>query len=391
MLLVIHIILGWKRLNDVQYYRDDPMVLRTLGLARLPHVSVLSRSLQSMDEKSSAKASDLNCQIVLERLHKERFVTLTVDFDGSVIFTRGGKTEGTAVGFNKKKKGARSYYPLIATVAQTGQVYKLKNRPGNVHDSNGAKAFIEGIFKEIRLEFPFTRLESRLDSAHFNDTTCFWLDDNGIEFTISVPFERFIELKQIIEKRERWHRIDKEWSFFEVDWRPKKWDRKFRFLFYRHQVRKKRKDPIQLDIFEPLAFDYDYKVIITNKSVKGKTALLFHNGRGSQENILGELKSDGQMDYIPTRRLIGNEIWMSSAVMAHNLCREIQMRSMKRTIITTPQRACRYVFDKLRTFRHRLIQRAGRLTKPNGVLTLTMAGNKAIASEMLNTLEALSI
>ena len=78
----------------------------------------------------------------MERLVAERFASVTLDFDGSVLST-GRHAEGTAVGFNKKKKGARSYYPLFCTVAQTDQVLDVHHRPGNVHDSNGADTFIE--------------------------------------------------------------------------------------------------------------------------------------------------------------------------------------------------------------------------------------------------------
>jgi hypothetical protein len=46
------------------------------------------------------------------------------------------------VGFNKQKKGARSYYPLFCTVAQSGQVLDHLHRSGNVHDSNGALEFV---------------------------------------------------------------------------------------------------------------------------------------------------------------------------------------------------------------------------------------------------------
>ena len=62
---------------------------------------------------------------------------MTSDFDGSVQSTK-RHAEGTAVGFNKEKKGARSYYPLFCTVAQTGQVLDVLHRAGNVHDSKGA-------------------------------------------------------------------------------------------------------------------------------------------------------------------------------------------------------------------------------------------------------------
>ena len=387
-LLIVHILLGWRRLSDVQFYHDDPMVLRTLGLKRIPHVSILSRSLRDMDERSVEKMADLNGRIVLDRIKKEHLATLTVDYDGSVLSTKGHRTEGTAVGYNKAKKGARSYYPLFATVAQTGQVYKFRNRPGNVHDSNGAQAFIKETLEDMRTFSPFSRLETRMDSAHFNEETCAWLEDQGIEFTVSVPFQRFPELKGLIEQRKRWRRIDKEWFFFERDWHPKSWDWSFRFIFYRHRVKKQRKGPLQLEIFEPVSRDYDYKVVVTNKTAKAKSVLLFHNGRGSQENIFSELKSDGPLDYIPTRRMVGNEIWMLSALMAYNLSHELQMRTMKRVLFTTPKRTCRYAFEKLRSLRHRLLQRAGRLTKPDGYLTLTMSGNEAIEKEIRSYLQA---
>lgn len=381
-LLIVHILLGWRRLFDVQYYKDDPMVLRILGLRRLPHFSILSRSLKDMDEKSVQKMTEVNCSIILNRIREEHFATLTIDYDGSVQPTKGNKTEGTAVGFNKAKKGARSYYPLFATVAQTGQVYKYKHRPGNVHDSNGAREFIKETLNEIGSASPLSRLETRMDSAHFNEDTCVWLDDHGIEFTVTVPFQRFPELKGFIEDRKRWRRINREWSYFEMDWKPKSWDWAFRFLFYRHRIRKQKKGPIQLELFEPVSRDYEYKVVITNKTVRAKAVLWFHNGRGSQENIFAELKTDGPLNYIPTRRRVGNEIWMLSTIMAYNLCHELQMLTKKKTILTTPKRACRYAFEKLRSLRHRLIQRAGRLTNPKGQLTLTMSGNEAIAQEI---------
>ena len=43
MLLVVHLIIGHRRLRDVDSYRDDEMVKRVLGLKRLPDVSTVSR------------------------------------------------------------------------------------------------------------------------------------------------------------------------------------------------------------------------------------------------------------------------------------------------------------------------------------------------------------
>ena len=164
LLLVIHLLIGFRRLREVDYYRDDPLVLRLMGLRRLPDVSTISRSLYQMDQKSVDKVRGLSRALVKEGLCRERFPRLTFDFDGSVQSTK-GHAEGTAVGFNPGHKGARSYYPLFCTVAQTGQIYDVHHRPGNVRDSNGADQFMWDCFESARTALPNTRFESRMDAA----------------------------------------------------------------------------------------------------------------------------------------------------------------------------------------------------------------------------------
>ena len=183
MLLVVHLIIGHRRLRDVDYYRDDEMVKRVLGLKRLPDVSTVSRSLASADAQSVGKVRVESSTVVMERLVAERFASVTLDFDGSVLST-GRHAEGTAVGFNKKKKGARSYYPLFCTVAQTDQVLDVHHRPGNVHDSNGADTFIEHCVRTVRASLPRAKIEVRIDSAFFNQAIVGRLHSLGAKFTI---------------------------------------------------------------------------------------------------------------------------------------------------------------------------------------------------------------
>ena len=298
MLLVVHLIIGHRRLRDVDYYRDDEMVKRVLGLKRLPDVSTISRSLGSTDELSVEKVRAESRNLVMERLSVEGLSRVTLDFDGSVLST-GRHAEGTAVGFNRKKKGARSYYPLFCTVAQTDQVLDVHHRPGNVHDSNGADSFIGHCLHSVRSALPRIKTETRIDSAFFNETIAEQLHEAGVEFTISVPFERFIELKGMIEGRRRWRRLNSELSFFESHWKPKSWTAPYRFLFIRKEVRCQDKAPLQLDLFKPTEYGYEFKVIVTNKCANPRKVVAFHEGRGSQEGIFAELKSHCQMDYSP--------------------------------------------------------------------------------------------
>ena len=389
VLLILHIIMGYRRLREIKRYEDDPVVSRVVGVRRIPDVSTVSRRLNGVDQRSVDKVRAMNRDLVLEPLVDVGLRQVTVDFDGSVIST-GRFAEGTAVGFNKKKKGARSYYPLFCTIAQTGQVLDLYHRPGNIHDSNGAGPFISNQIDILRQLMPGVQLESRLDSAFFSDEIVDMLDKSSVQFTISVPFERFVELKEMVESRRRWKKLDAKWSYFETNWSPKCWGQDYRFILLRQKVKKQQKGAVQLDLFVPYQYGYEFKVIVTNKKSSARNVLRYHNGRGAQENIFGELKSQCQMDYIPVRSLAGNQLYLLSTVLAHNLLRTLQMQILTPRLQNTENRGPLWDYQEARTIRQHLIQRAGRLTRPNGKLRLTLSGNKATRQaieEYLNVLE----
>jgi len=392
MCLIMHIVLGYRKLREMDYYRDDPLVRQVLGLHRLPSVPTMSRMLSGIDSESLDNMREMNRNLVLSRLLDENLSRVTLDLDGSVQSTT-RHAEGSAVGFNKKKKGARSYYPLFATIAQTGQVFDFHHRSGNVHDSKGAVEFLRGCVEEIRRVLPRVHIEMRADSAFFSDEMILEAKSLGLEYSISVPFERLAELKGIIEKRRHWSRTrgsKGKVHHFEIRWKPKCWARKNRILCVRTKARKQRKGPLQLDLFEPVDETREYKAIITNKTCRAPHVVRFHEGRGAQEKIFGEAKTQAQMDYVPSKRCIANQTYLLSSVLTHNLAREMQMRTSPPSRGLTPGRATKWVFEGLATIRHKIIQRAGRLTRPQGRLTLTLGTNQLVQSEIEHYMTACS-
>ena len=325
LLLIVHLLLGFRRLRDVDYYRDDPLVRRLLGLHRLPDVATLCRTLAAMGRDSVPKVRQLSSALVLDALQREGFPRLTLDFDGSVTSTR-GHAEGTAAGYNTRKKEATTCTAR----------WRMDN------------------FDRVRTLLPATVLESRLDSAFFSHKTLTLMDLYGVECTVSVPFERFPVLKQMIEARQRWRPLDGERSYFESDWKPDSWSATYRFLFVRRKVRRQVKGPLQLDLFEPRDIDHDYRVVVTNKTVSAHRVLLFHYGRGSEEGIFAEGKQHAGRDLIPTRRLLGNQTVTLCAMMAHNLGREMQI-----------------------------------LSQPHGKWTLTLSAYPTVKKDLLHFLDAL--
>ncbi len=244
LLLVVHLLVGCRELRDMARYRNDEAVRRAVGLRRLPDVSTVSRALSDMDARGAERMR------ALARLRALSPRRVTADFDGTVLGT-GRLAEGTAVGYNPAKKGQRSYWPLFATVAQTGQALDVLHRPGNVADSTGALDFIGETTERLRAALPGARLESRMDAAFFDGRLLDALEQRDVEYTVSVPFARFADLKAAVEGRRRWRRAGKDVSFFELRWKPAGWHRRRRLVVVRRRVPLRRKEPLQLDLFEP--------------------------------------------------------------------------------------------------------------------------------------------
>jgi hypothetical protein len=86
---------------------------------------------------------------------------------------------------------------------------------------------------------------------------------------------------------------------------------------------------------------------------------------------------------------VGNQLFLRAAVLAHNLGRELQMAARPPERATTPTRMALWSFRESQTLRRTPFLRAGRLTRPQGALTLTLSANADVKAESLHYLDAL--
>jgi hypothetical protein len=89
------------------------------------------------------------------------------------------------------------------------------------------------------------------------------------------------------------------------------------------------------------------------------------------------------------RKWLGNQMYLLAGLLAHNLLRELQMMTSAPSRRTTEKRTPLWAFEQLNTFRAGLIQRAGRLTRPQGKLTLTISASHWIRNRLLDVLNIL--
>ena len=198
------------------------------------------------------------------------------------------------------------------------------------------------------------------------------------------PLSALLHCKKKIETRRCWNRLDKQNDFFESSWKPQSWDERHRFVFVRQQVKVQYKQPVQLDLFIPYEYGYTFKVILTNMKMIAVKVVVFLNDHGSQDDIFAELKSQNQLGYVPTITWRGNQVYQLSAVLAHNLSRELQMITDRPSCKTQEKRPALWDFEQLNMLRQRVIQRAGRLIRPQGRLTLSKSANRSVQNKLLH-------
>jgi hypothetical protein len=371
------IVVGARRLEHLRYLAHDPLVARLCGLARIPTDRTVAHWLRQFTQEALQALITLNSELLYEQLERLDLPRLTIDVDGTVVRT--GNTVAWAFrGYNPHFKKDPSDSPLLAHLAQTGHILRLKNRPGNVHDSRGATRFVRELIHELRGRFGRRLpLEFRMDAAFFQEAMLTLLTREGCEYAIKVGFWKWVGLKSLVAAQRHWTRITAQVSAFETQLRLEPWDLTVRVVVYRKQVAHQTRKNFQLDLFSPDDGHFEYSAVTTNKALAPAALWAFIAGRGAQEKTYGELKGEFAFDVVPTHHYGANSAWQQLSILAHNLLRSFQLQTVATPKPRSRKRTYAFAFRSMRTLRFLLITRAGRLACIDGRQVLRLTQNPA--------------
>jgi hypothetical protein len=366
LVILVLILVGGRRLDHLNYVCDDPLVKRFCGLLRLPRERSVARWLKRFTHKSLMALVEINSQIVCEAIEKQPLGRLTLDIDGSVI-TTGASVAWAFRGFNPHHRKNPSYYPILAHLAQTGHILRVKNRPGNVHDSKGALAFMRELIDDVRVRLGSSLpLEFRMDGAFFQREIIDLLERRKTRYAIKVPFMKWLGLVPIIRERQRWHRFRAGMGYFEVSLYVAAWEKTLRVVVYRKPVHHQTKKNYQLDLFDPDDGYFEYCAVSTNLDLGAAALWDFMAGRGAQEKTFAELKGQWALDVVPTHHYGANSAWQQISILGHNLLRNFQLQTLATKKPRSRKRTYRFFLQSLKTIRFKLIHQPARLVKPQG-------------------------
>jgi hypothetical protein len=382
MLLIGLLVIGGLRVTHLAFVGTDPILLRFAGLHLAPADRTVVRWLKAFTPPLLERLGALIRDLVYEQIERCRLPRLTIDLDGTVLRT-GAKVDGAERGFNPHHPKDPSYYPLTAHLAQLGQVLRIWNRPGNVHDSHNAAGFLRGLFGDLRARFGHRLpIELRMDGAFFHPEIFAFLDEERVEYALKAPMWKWLGLMPLIAARQRWTRVDAYVEGFATTLPLEPWGRRERVVVYRKRVSHESRKNFQLNLFSPDDGHFEYSAVASNKALGVAALWHFMAGRGAHEKTLAELKSQLAFEAIPTNDRYANAAWQLISALALNLVRSFQIDTGAARRPRTLKRTFAYVLQSLATLRFELIHQPVRIARPNGRAQLRFAASPRAQAEI---------
>jgi hypothetical protein len=290
------------------------------------------------------------------------------DFD-STVRTLYGHQEGVVKGYNPKKKGARSYHPLLCTEPRLGDCLGGRLRYGNASGADGVLEMLDGVLGIIPAG---TRdLRARADAGFYDTKFIEKLEENRIGFVVGADMTK--PLKHKVQGL-RYHRISQYESVADFQYRPHRWPRPYRFVVLRKKITEEQKS--QLKLFMVNA--YAYHAVVTNLDLTSRGVFQCYGDRsGTMERVIRIAKEDLPFGKAPVHSFEANAMYAELSLPAYNLMRWFQR-------LCLPEDWQSYTVE---TLRRRLLLIPGNFTRAHNRPELKLPKNSPYQDTFLYALK----
>jgi hypothetical protein len=331
-------------LDDIELRRNDVVFLDALGADRIPDPTTAGDFCRRFTTDDVDILQDIFDQI-RRKLWKQQpshfFDEALIDVDGTLVATGAGCKQGVNIAYD----GTWGYHPLIVSLANTGEVLRIVNRPGNRPSHEGAGDQLDRVIRlcsqagfrtiYLRGDTDFSQT-TRLDAWDAQDVTfLFGIDamPNLKAIAEDLPASSWVELqrppqdtakgkprkrpenvKETIVRENGYKtltRITEEVA--EVAYRPTACRKSYRLIIVRQTIQVEQG---QLRLHDEVR----YRFSLTNDRKPTPRALVFKaNGRCNQENLLAQLKGGVHALRAAVDNLVSNWAYMVMTALAWNL------------------------------------------------------------------------
>ena len=312
--LLYVLIAGIQRLNKTEILQYNGLFLSLIGLKRFPDQTALRRFLKRLPP--SAIRQMVRCH---DRLRAELFAIpkartqLEFHLD-SVVLTLYGKQQGARKGYNPRKKGRRSYHPLLCFEAHGQEFWHGSLRPGDAASNTGARFMVKRCLEKVPSHIARSRIRLLADAGYFSGKLIDDLDQAGCGYIIvASKVKNFLPMAH----RAGFKTMHFGWAVAEFDYTPQKWKQDHRFIVVRRPAEEDPDAADQLTLFQMGRFKYS--AYVTNLDLKAENIWRTYHSRANIEKSIRELLYHLALNKIPTHEWTANVAFFQILLFAYNL------------------------------------------------------------------------
>ena len=337
-----NLLCGGVRLEDINALRNNAAYMDALGAELIPSPTAAGDFTRRFAEADVVEL--MECfNAVRPRLWRGRGRDLLapvayIDVDGTLAPTLGKKKAGMDMSF----KGVWGNHPLVISLANTGEVLYLVNRPGNAVSHRGAAPWID---RAIGLVAPHAGRVCVRGDTDFSLTVNFDRWSEEVDFIFGFDAQPAIVKRAEALGEDAWTRLARRPRHRTGKTRRKRADVKARIVRERGYVNKRlnHEDVAEFD-YRPTQCRETCRMVVVRKNIsrmKGDLTLMdeiryffyittrkdlsaaevvrLANARCDQENVIEQLKNGVNALRVPMYDLVSNWAYMVMAALAWNL------------------------------------------------------------------------
>jgi hypothetical protein len=331
--------------QDIEVRRNDENFLDALGARRIPDPTTAGDFCRRFTRDHIYTLLDVINDTRLQAWANQPrafFDRAVIDMDGTLVATTGACKYGMDIAYD----GTWGYHPLVLTLANTGEVLGLVNRPGNRPSHEGAAAEVDRALA-VCFQGGFRRVLLRGDTD-FSQTEHLdrWDDDPRVHFIFGYDATRNLQAIAEDLPATAWRPLERP-ARYEVQTRPRRRPDKVKeaiVVARGFENVKLGSEEVAEFNYRPTACSKTHRMVVVRKNLtraKGERRLFdeiryffyitndwssepaevvfLANERCDQENLLAQLHSGVQALKAPSNTLESNWAYMVMTALAWNL------------------------------------------------------------------------
>jgi Transposase DDE domain group 1 len=315
--LIASLLAGGECVEDVNVLRAGRVGAEVLGV-KPAAASTVGTFLRGF---SSGHARQLDA--VQEDLHQRAWAAgakpsgsvVKLDLDSTVIETYGLQKQG---GKDFTYLNTRAYHPLLAVIAETGEVVHSRLREGKASSGRGASSFARQALARLRRLGLIADIVVRADSGFYAEKVVAACRAHDARFSISVRLQKSHHQLIAAIPEEEWTPIP-YWREGAADVAEMPYQPFGQKRIYRLIVRRVEPTPGSQLWLKGVA--YSYYALITDREGEMLELEADHRQHAVVENVIRDSKHGLGLNHMPSGKFGANAAWLALNVVAHNLCR----------------------------------------------------------------------